>query len=137
MANIDLATPGIPLISVRRAIAENIEIRLPLRGGRVRLLKESEVAWGDAELSEGILVLISEERALLSVFAGLDFSPVQVSNQALVLPSLAPGRWSLVRHNGSVEEAFRLLHGRGIGKPPLATFVVEAGQTVDVVLPPS
>ncbi len=136
---IDLVTPGMPVTSVRRAVGQDLEIRLPLRGGRVRLVKESEVAWGDAELSQGSLVLIGEDGSFLPVFFGLDpsSSPIQVSRQVLVLPSVAPGTWSIARGRGSVEEAYRLLHGRGTGKPPLATFVVEAGQTVDVVLPPS
>ncbi len=136
---IDLITPGMPMTSVRRAVGQDLKIRLPLRGGRVRLLKESELAWGDAELSHGSLVLIGEDGSCLPVFFGLDpsSSPIQVSRQVLILPNLAPGTWSIARGRGSVEEAFRLLHGRGIGRPPLAVFVVEPGQTVDVILPPS
>ena len=129
--NVQFFVPGLP-VSVRRLPLEgSLAIDLSPAGGRLSVAP-GDGGWGPAD--GGDLYLVFEDGGLIQLRAATG-SLAETTGPEIVVPDLAPGRWSLVRLPPLASPEFALLmEGRGTQLDPAATFEVLPGRETHLVI---
>jgi hypothetical protein len=132
MVNVVVSSPGLPLAAFRLPVGDDpVTLVLPDSGGRVRVI-------GPPSLLEygalGYLLLVNDEGAVLPLNTGQVQTEQSGDTAELVLPSLAPGHWSLFQV-GTIAAFGQLISGGAGGAASLSSFEVVAGSSVDVTVP--
>jgi Carboxypeptidase regulatory-like domain len=130
LANFVLRSPEGLVAAYRLPLEPQMTLELPPAGGEVRLHSTAK-GWGGVP-SRRILYLVAGDGATVSLNQS---GAATAGDGTLVIPSLAPGAWSLVRTDSVA--ALRLLSaGGGRALPALASFRVDAGGTVSLEVDP-
>jgi hypothetical protein len=122
VVNVAVAAAGLPVATWRRPLGPGaFELQLAGAGGGVEITLGSG-SWHEVPPDQ--LVLVADDGS----FVGCGTAGAAMEPSRLVIGSLAPGHWSLVRiHSIAAETAVVLGAGRGLA--PLGAFDVVPGRT--------